>query len=283
MRLLQAHYLFALLPPIASTYTIENCGNSQAAIEYAITLAQTTMIRPLLDLESGIASIHGYAAMYKTNIFKPFLQNLMSNILHLPSTEAAGRAQQPAFVCAAPDMEQKYDIGYDPFVRCQRTEATSFWAKDTVLVFICPSFTSLPFQPVFTPGGPQDIYCPVVQNNVFLGQSDPLVRYQSYDLVHQLAHLYLQDGGLTSETEPKEVSDWNGCVGLGWTPIEGGPSVRNPFNLVYYAAFVNQECTQMPDPFAPPFPGLDKQTGLLLTGNLTSALNASMTGVRLQS
>lgn len=236
MKLVQVHYLVAFFLPIASTYTIENCGNSVAAIEYAITLAQTTMIRPILDVERAIASVHGYTAMYKTNIIKPFLQNLMTSILHLPSTKAAGRDQNPTFVCAKPDMEQRYDIGYDPFVRCERTEVTSFWAKDTAYVFICPSFTLLPFQPVFTPGGPQDIYCPVVQNNAFLGQSDPLVRYQSYDLVHQLAHLYLQDGGLTSETEPKEVMDWNGCVALGWTPIEGGPSVRNPFNLVYYAA-----------------------------------------------
>lgn len=75
-----------------------------------------------------------------------------------------------------------------------------------------------------------------MRDNVFLGQSDPLVRYQNYDLVHQLAHLYLQDGGLTSQTQPKEVMDWNGCVNLGWAPFEGGPSARNPFNLVYYAA-----------------------------------------------
>ena len=92
------------------------------------------------------------------------------------------------------------------------------------------------FQPSFAPGGPQDIYCPSVQNNVFLGQSDPLVKYQSYDLVHQLVHLYLQSDALTSETEPKEVLDWNGCVALGWASSEGSLSVRNAFNLVYYVA-----------------------------------------------
>ena len=54
--------------------------------------------------------------------------------------------------------------------------------------------------------------------------------------MHQLVHLYMQNEALTSETEPKEVMDWNGCVGLGWAPFEGSPSVRNPFNLVYYAA-----------------------------------------------
>lgn len=236
MKLLQLHYLLALFLPIVSTYTIEDCGNDKPAIGYAITLAQTTVIRPLLDLQLGISSIHGYTAMYKSNIFKAFLQTLMSKILHLPVTQAAGRDQEPTFVCAKANMEQKYAIGYDPLDRCARTGVTSFWAKDTAIVFLCPSFTTLGFNPSFTPHGPVDIYCPLVQNNVFLGHPDPLVRYQSYDLVHQLVHLYLQDGALTSQTEPKEVMDWNSCVGLGWTPFEGGPTVKNPFNLVYYVA-----------------------------------------------
>ena len=134
-------------------------------------------------------------------------------------------------------MRQTYDVGFDPVERCVESGKTSFWAgKDTVIVFLCPSFATLASQPAFSPGGPKDVYCPVVRENVFLGQSDPLVRYQSYDLVHQLAHLYLQGRGLTGETVPKEVTDWNGCVALGWAPYEGTPSVKNPFNLVYYAA-----------------------------------------------
>ena len=236
MKLPQVHYFLALFLPIASAYKIEICDNSKPAIEYAITLAQATMIRPLLDIQRGVLSVNGYTAMYKSNIFMSFLQHLMTNILHLPITQAAGRDQEPTFVCAKPNIRQKYDIGYEPLDRCTETGVTSFWAKDTVLVFLCPSFTTLAFQPVFTPGGPRNIYCPVVQENVFLGQSDPLVKYQSYDLVHQLAHLYLQRESLTSETEPKEVMDWNSCVALGWAPLDGGPSVKNPFNLIYYAA-----------------------------------------------
>ena len=236
MKIPQVHHLLALSLPIVFTYTIEGCGNSKPVIEYAITLAQRTMVRPLLDVQLGLASPHGYNAMYKSNIFENFLHGLMTNILHLSNTYAAGRAQEPVFVCAKPNMEQKFNIGYDPLDRCTETGVASFWAKDTALVFLCPSFTTLAFQPALSPDGPKDIYCPVVQNNVFLGQSDPMVKYQSYELVHQLAHLYLQDVGLTSETEPKEVMDWNSCVGLGWTPLEGGASVRNPRNLVYYVA-----------------------------------------------
>lgn len=236
MRILIVHLLLVSFLPIGFTYTIESCGNSKPTIEYAITLAQTAMIRPLLDVQLGLSSAHGYIAMYKSNVFKSFLHGIMTNILHLPTTHAAGRDQTPAFVCVKPNMEEKYDIGYDPLHRCTDTGVASFWAKNTAYIFLCPSFTSLPFQPVFTPGGPQDIYCPVVHNNVFLGQSNPLIKYQSYDLVHQLVHLYMQSEALTSETVPKEVMDWNGCVGLGWAPFAGSPSVRNPFNLVYYAA-----------------------------------------------
>ena len=235
MKLLRVTYLLAVFLPIVSTYTIEGCGLNKPSIEYAITLAQTTMIRPLYDVQRGLASTHGYTAMFKSNVFKPFLHSLMTNILHLPPVEAAGRDQEPAFVCAKPDMEPKFNIGYDPLHRCAITGVTSFWANETPLVFLCPRFLTLGPQPVFSPGGPVDIYCPLVVDNAFVGQSNPLVQYQSYDLVHQLAHLY-QNGGLTNWTQPKEVTDWNSCVGLGWAPSERGPSARNPFNLVYYAA-----------------------------------------------
>ena len=236
MKLSRILYSLALLLHTVFTYTIESCGNIKPAIEYAITLAQTAMVRPIHDVQLGLSSAHGYAAMYKSDVFKPFLTRFITDLLHLPNAHAAGRDQEPAFICVQPGMEQKYDIGYDPLHRCTDTGVPSFWAKDTAYIFLCPSFTTLSSQPVFTPGGPKDIYCPIVQNNVFLGQSDPLVKYQNYDLIHQLVHLYLQGEALTSETIPKEVTDWNGCVGLGWVPLEGSPSVRNPFNLVYYVA-----------------------------------------------
>lgn len=236
MKFIQAQCLLALSLPIVSTYTIESCGSSKPDIEYAVTLAQSSMIRPLYDAQLGLDSVHGYNAMYKSNIFKTFLHSFMMEIMHLSSVPVPGRYQDPIFVCAQPNMDPTYNIGYEPLARCAETAATSFWAKNTALIFLCPSFMTLGPRPVFSPGGPLDIYCPLVRNNVFVGQSNPLVKYQSYDLVHQLAHLYLQDRGLTNETVPKEVMDWNSCVGLGWAPFEGSPSVRNPFNFVYYIA-----------------------------------------------
>ena len=236
MKLFQVHHLLIPVLPLVFTYKIESCGSGKPAIEYAVTLAQTAMVRPLRDVQLGLSSAHGYTAMYKSNAFKDYIHSVMTQILHLSNTHVTGRSPEPTFVCVKPNMEQEYDIGYEPLHRCADTGVASFWAKDTAFVFLCPSFTALAFQPVFTPGGPRDIYCPIVRNNVFLGQSNPLVRYQNYELVHQLVHLYLQGDGLTSETEPKEVMSWNGCVGLGWAPLLGSPSVRNPFSLVYYVA-----------------------------------------------
>ena len=58
-------------------------------------------------------------------------------------------------------------------------------------MFLYLSFTILAFQSALSPDGLKDIYYSVVQNNVFLGQSESLIKYQSYELMYQLAHLYL--------------------------------------------------------------------------------------------
>ena len=164
----------------------------------------------------------------------------MTKILHLPQVQIAGQLQDPNFTCATRDIGEKYaeHLGYDAYTRCTQgtNPPTSFHAANTAIVFICPSFSQLRPQPPFTPGAPMDVYCPIVRNNVFVGQSSPLIRYQSYDLVHQLVHLYLQDTALAADTTPPEVFDWNECVKLMAVPPPWSPSCRNPFNLVYYTA-----------------------------------------------
>lgn len=230
MRFLRSWYLLAPFLPAVLTYTVENCGASRPAIDYAVTIAKSTMIRTLQDLHRGISSPHGYTAMYKSDIWLDGLHELMSNILYLTEIHVAGHEQKPTFVCVKPHMDLEFDIGIDLLDHCKETRVTSFWVQETTVIFLCPSFMDLLLQPAFSPRGPWDIYCPVVQHNVFPGVSDPLVKYQCYDLVYQLAHLYLQSAGLTNETVPKEALDWNGCVAL------GSGSGRNPFNLVYYAA-----------------------------------------------
>lgn len=178
--------LFALTLPFAIAYSIENCGPHQTDIEYAVTLAQTTMIRPLLDVATGTRSIHGFSAMFKSDNFKAFVQQLMTNILHLPPTPILAMLRDPIFVCVTNDVVRTYNPGYDPWTACQaREDVYGFYAKDTPWIFICSSFLEkLTPYPMFTPGGPLDIYCPIVQNNAFVGRPGPLVGYQNYQLVH---------------------------------------------------------------------------------------------------
>jgi len=45
---------FAFASTSASAYSIDNCGVNRANVEYAVTLAQTIMIRPLLDVSLGV-------------------------------------------------------------------------------------------------------------------------------------------------------------------------------------------------------------------------------------
>ena len=220
--------LLSFLPIVSSEYTIQNCGGSRSDIDNALEVAQTLMFLSRVDVQRGVDSTFGYTAMYKSNSFKVFLHKLMNNILNEANTKVAGREEEPSFVCVTPNMEHKYDIGYDHLRHCTDTGVTSFWAKS--FVFLCPNFLDDDVYPDFGPSGPYNIYCPAVQNNVFLGQSDPLIKYQSYDLMHQLVGVYLQRSALTSQTVPKAVADWNGCVGL------GGESIRNPANFVYYVA-----------------------------------------------
>lgn len=181
--------------------------------------------------------------MFKSDNFKALIQQLMTNILHLPPTPIQGLQRDPMFICVTSEVVKIYNPGYDAWVACLRQPDTyGFYIKDTPWILLCPSFQLLRPQPVFNPGGLLDIYCPIVWNNVFVGQSSPLVRYQNYELVHQLAHFYLQATSLTKETTPKEVRDWNDCVGLGVAEGWGSQSCRNPFNLVYYAASESYFC-----------------------------------------
>ena len=208
----------------------------------------------------------------------------MTNILEIRPVMIDGKKQTPNFVCVTRDIGEKYTplLGYDPWIRCKEDPITSFHAANTANIFMCPNFPKLKPDPPFSPGSPTSIYCPIVQKNLFVGQPNPLVQYQGYDLLHQLFHLYLQDASLTPSTSPPETQNWNACVGLPFVPLLSSPSSRNPYNFIYYIAcewslffrrprafckaltlllpVVNQDCTTTPDPFLPPFLRLNNLT-----------------------
>lgn len=217
----------------ASAYTIENCGSHTSNIEYAVTLAQTAMIKPLHDIrQNGIASDHGFRALYKTPASIPFVKSLLLRVLHLPPAPVDGHDLAPVFMCAVPDVMRTQKLEDDPWTLCHSASTppvTAFWVKDSATVVLCPAFRQwLRTQPSLSPDRPVDIYCPTVNNNLFIRQSDPLVRYHSYVLVLQLLRLYLGKLGLGGASR---LRDWNGCVGLG-----AGLAERNSMSAVYYAA-----------------------------------------------
>jgi len=76
-----------------------------------------------------------------------------------------------------------------------------------------------------------DVYCPIVLNNQIVGQSNPSIQYQNYDLMREMARVYMRGKALRPETQPKEVVIWNGYAGL--PPFRSTES--NVMNLVFYS------------------------------------------------
>lgn len=58
-----------------------------------------------------------------------------------------------------------------------------------------------------------------------------LYAYQSYVLIHEIMHFYLQTHSLSGTTIPPEQYSLNGCVGL--SPLH---SLHNPTNFQIYMA-----------------------------------------------
>jgi len=192
------------------------------------------------DSTPQVASILTPKPQYKVANSKAFVQRIMLKTLHLPAVTVSGQSLSPVFICATSNVAQLYKFDFDPWTRCQAPDdsaPTSFWVENSAVIIICPRFEQqLKPQPVFSPGGPTDVYCPLVRGNMFVGKSFPLVRYQCYDLVRQIVKLYLQGIGLGPATEPREAIDWNECVALGYEGQSLSPSERNAMNVVYYAA-----------------------------------------------
>lgn len=183
----------------------------------------------------GIKSTHGFKAMYKTMQPILYIQSIMDNVLQAAPVTVSTQSLAPRFICASPDAGQKYMLDLDPWARCLEdspTSYSSFWVEGTAIVMVCPAFFSLRLVPPIGPGAPGDLYCPIVHNNQFIGQSDPLIRYQNYDLLREMVRMYMGGYALGPETRPKEVMDWNECVGL--RPYRS--CAWNVMNLVYYTA-----------------------------------------------
>ncbi|KAL9014371.1 MAG: hypothetical protein Q9173_000990 [Seirophora scorigena] len=155
------------------------------------------------------------------------------------------RSQLPEFVCVKPDTFWRYDIGVDPYIKCEQAGFFSMWLRGYKYVFICEKYFNMTMSPI----GPPAKYCVPVIENKFNGRGDLLGDYQKYILVHELVHFYLGRPSLGWNTNPKETYRMNQCVNM-----DPKNSLKNPMHYQYFLAMVEQNCIDEPDPFAPPFP-----------------------------
>ncbi len=228
------HILALALSTFAFTpYTVERCVWDAIRVQSAIRSARTALILPKADTVLGTTSAT-FAAMFKsfTSIIK--VQTLFENILN-QAPLSAGRNIR--FFCATSYMSarEKDSLGYDPWAICTELRVTSFWRKDN-LIWVCPSFMSLPPQPALGPQVKVDKECPIVFDNRFYGKINDFINYQCYDIVRQLVYVYLQDQALDATTIPRGELDWNACIRSRIVDPNGAVSLRDPMNYVYYAA-----------------------------------------------
>lgn len=144
--------------------------------------------------------------------------------------------QPPTVVCVAQDTAAYYaylKLSYDPWQKCRepsrRRPPQAFYADGTPFIFICPSFFGQEVTPTPSRGNEA---CPKVVDNEFTGNVDVFYRdYQVFTLLYQLIRFYLGRNGLNRRTHPKEVFDWNLCVGC-----SAVTSILNPTNILLYIA-----------------------------------------------
>ena len=256
---------------ISGSYHILYCNanssaNPQAAYLQALLPAVWISIQGLLrDIQRGITSRHGYAAFFKTNSNLDLVRQIYQDIADGPDTlTSAGpgtaiRPTPPTIICANPNQPdtvllQQYcndPVGY--------SEVVAGVPMNSGIVFLCPQFFHLPRIP-------RRAACPRVDlaDNRFEAGDDgsELGKNQLAILVHEIAHIYLQERGLGGQ---EEVYGINGTVALNATA-----SYKNAMNYAFYAAgkplpkglwervltvnnaAVQARCTEFPIPISEP-------------------------------
>ena len=220
------------------SFVIENCGDHQNYMKYILLNVMDILAPALEDVRNGDKSQYGFLAMFKSNDAVPTILNLLRHMylfIGLPGLRPTpSQFSQPRFACVdsnAARMFANLRLGYDPMSRCSdatvsTTLERSFYADNTVYIFICPSFFSLRPKP-------DSGVCPNVMRNQFVGsQNDFHQGYQVYTMIYGLIRFYLGQNALDEESNPREVFDWNACV-FNLNLLE---SVINPTNLEIYVA-----------------------------------------------
>ena len=140
-------------------------------------------------------------------------------------------AQPPVFVCVNESTFHRYGtrLGLDPYKTCQEQNAYGLSISGWKYIFICERYFTLGMAPL----GPQLKNCPHIVGNRFVVDAEMtrLAYYQTYTLMHEMVHFYLQRDSLGLNTSPREIYASNLCVNF-----DTKTSLRNPMNFQFFVA-----------------------------------------------
>ncbi|KAL8830042.1 MAG: hypothetical protein Q9191_001659 [Dirinaria sp. TL-2023a] len=214
-----------------------------------LNLAMTALAPALEDVKLGTASTHGFRALFKYDGAKEYVEDMLKQVSKfepmlqlLPNPNIPLR---PRIACAQPGIRERHrwlPFGTDPWVYCSFGSMSAFFTIGTAYVFICPSFFMLPEKPTDLTGR----NCPTVRDNRYNGNDRTVSSYQTYALIHELMHFYLQSHSLTGVTHPNEQYGLNGCAPdpdkSPFDPVESGilqmPAANTTFLLAHNLSLI---------------------------------------------
>ena len=219
---------------LVGRYLIENCRHRKAGVVSVLDRALAAIVPALEDAKFGIESTHGFRAFFKYDGAKQYVREMLRQILTLePKRQLMPNPNTPTsprFGCAQENSRAAYpwmDPRTDPWIVCRSSAATALYFFGTAYIWFCPRFFNLPTKPTDLTGR----NCPIVEDNRFAGNEARLILYQTYVVIHELVHFYLQTHSLSGTTNPPEQYGLDGCVSL--VPLH---SLHNPTSYQSYIA-----------------------------------------------
>ncbi|KAL8751411.1 MAG: hypothetical protein Q9199_006437 [Rusavskia elegans] len=245
----------AEITPQNRKYDIRDCSTFTDQVEVALDLRKEPLDAAISAAKQGVRSPHGFQAWFKDDAAIPKVTEILKNIQSMKGLRRLipypnpWIAQPPVFVCVNESTFKRYGtrLGKDPYQYCQESGAFGLYLFGWRYLFLCEKFFTLRTAPL----GPPTKYCPHIIGNRFTVPAElgRLADFQTYVLIHEMMHFYLGKDSLGWRTTPKEAYASNVCVNF-----DMKTSLRNPMNLQYFVAMVDNKCTEAPNPFLPPFP-----------------------------
>ena len=223
-------------------YNILDCGDREAKLIEIVDLARKSVLPAIEDLSHPNVDSHTFEALIgpKPRLAKAILPLLVAvrDFLGVGGREPAWyKDDPPIFMCVQENTQQLHpelENIVDPHKYCQdRTDAWAFSDTRFRYIFLCDRFWDPEHKPEpETPRAEREA-CPRFEANMFMDEDgERLASFQKYLIVHELLHMYMLDGGLRDDSDPKEVYSLNDCMRMNYETNR----IRNPNNVVYYVA-----------------------------------------------